>query len=90
MMQLWIVDDRLCACWGWLFGWFNELAAHSYQSAGGLINGIASSEVVRGCNTCFSEKAPKNVFANDRETGVIHKLVSTFACAVAGICAVVQ
>ena len=84
------MDSRLSACWSLFLCWFNGFAAHSRQSACGLINGIASSEAVCGCNTCFSHKAPKNVFANSREPGVIHQLVSTFACAVAVICAVVQ
>ena len=89
-MHLWIVDARLSACWSLLLCWFDGFAAHSRQSACGLINGIASPEAVCGCNTCFSDKAPKNVFANSRQTRVIHQLVGDFPCTCARLCAVVQ
>ena len=89
LMHLCIVDDRLGACWSLFLCWFDGFAAHSDQTACGLINRVAALKAVGCCNTCFSHKAPKNVFANGWESRVIHQRVGTLAYALALIWAVV-
>ena len=73
-----------------LFGWFDGFAAYPDQTACGLINRIATLEAIGRCNTRFLDEAPNNVFANYRETRVIHQLVGTLAYVIALVLAVVQ
>ena len=82
--------DRLGASRSLLFGWFDGFAAHPDQTACGLINRITTLEAIGRCNTRFLDEAPKNVFANCRETRVIHQLIGTLACTFALVWAVVQ
>ena len=81
--------DRLGASRSLLFGWFDRFAAHPDQTACGLINRITTLEAIGRCNTRFLDEAPKNVFANCRETLVIHQLISMLACRIALVWAVV-
>ena len=81
--------DRLGASRSLLFGWFDGFAAHLDQTACGLINRIATLEAISCCYMRFLDEAPKNVFANYRETRVIHQLVGTLACRIALVWAVV-
>jgi hypothetical protein len=64
-------------------GWFDRFAAHSDQTSCWLINGVATLKAVGCRNMCFPDKAPQNVFANCRETRVIHQLIGTLACRIA-------
>jgi hypothetical protein len=81
--------DRLSASRSLFFGWFDGFAAHPDQTARGLINRIATLEVIGCCCTRFLDEDPKNVFANCRETRVIHQLIGTLACRIALVWAVV-
>ena len=81
--------DRLGASRSLLFGWFYGFAAHHDQTACGLINRITTMEAIGRCNTRFLDETPKNVFANCRETRVIHQLIGTLACRIALVWAVV-
>ena len=81
--------DRLGASRSLLFGWFDGFAAHLDQTACGLINRITTLEAISCCYMRFLDEAPKNVFANYRETRVIHQLVGTLACRIALVWAVV-
>ena len=72
-----------------LFEWLDGFAAHPDQTACGLINRITTLEAIGRCNTRFLDEAPKNVFANCRETRVIHQLIGTLVCRIALVWAVV-